>query len=46
MKLKIKTIQIELELHNKLKIYCKQRGLKLGVLVESLIKDKLDDSRL
>jgi hypothetical protein len=46
MKPKIKTIQIEVELHNRLKVYCKQRGLKLGVLVESLIKDKLDDRGL
>lgn len=41
MKDNIKTIQIDAKLHNKLKIYCNEHGLKLHRVVESLIIQRL-----
>jgi len=40
MKDNIKTIQIDAKLHNKLKVYCNEHGLKLHKVVESLIIQK------
>lgn len=38
------SIQINKELHAELKKYCKQQGLKLQWVIETLIKDKLNDT--
>jgi hypothetical protein len=39
------SIQIEKNLHNRLKKYCSEKGLKLQWLVENLIKKELDDTK-
>lgn len=39
---KYSMIQIDADLHASLKNFCNQRGYKIGGLVESLIKDKID----
>ncbi len=38
------SIQIDKSLHNRLKKYCNEKGLKLQWLVETLIKKELDDT--
>jgi hypothetical protein len=38
------SIQINKDLHVELKKHCKDKGLKLQWLVETLIKDKLNDT--
>lgn len=42
---KPKSIIIDGTLHNKLKIFCKSRGLKIGAIIEDLIKLYLGDSK-
>jgi len=37
-----KMIQMEKELHQELKEYCKKHGYRISGLVESLVKQKLD----
>jgi predicted DNA-binding protein len=39
---KLKTIKIKEDLHNKLKIYCKQNGLKIGYFIEKIISTHLE----
>lgn len=34
-------IQIDADIHTSLKNFCNDRGLKIGKLVEALIKDKI-----
>ena len=41
MKQETKPIQINLNLHTKLKQYCNEKGLKLQKLVEILVEEKL-----
>jgi hypothetical protein len=42
---KPKSIIIDGNLHHKLKMYCKGKSLKLGGIMEDLIKLYLDDSQ-
>lgn len=44
MKQETKSIQLDSQVHAKLKQYCNDRGLKLQKLVETLIKDELSKS--
>lgn len=41
MKREISPIQIDVDLHKRLKLYCKNRGLVMKYLVEKLIADEL-----
>lgn len=34
-------LQIDAEVHSSLKKFCDERGMKMGKLVETLIKDKI-----
>jgi hypothetical protein len=38
-------IQIDAELHASLKDFCKEKGYKIGGLIESLIKDRIESSK-
>ena len=38
-------IQIDAELHAVLKDFCKEKGYKIGGLIESLIKDRIESSK-
>ena len=42
---KSKSIIIDGNLHYKLKMFCKSRGLKIGAIIEDLIKLYLSDSK-
>jgi hypothetical protein len=42
MNKKYAMIQIDAEVHQMLKEFCKEKGYKIGGLVESLIKDKVE----
>lgn len=42
---KYSMIQIDADLHATLKEFCNKRGYKIGGLVESLIKDKIDTQK-
>ena len=37
----LKNLKISVETHEKLKSYCKEKGLKVGKFVENLINSKL-----
>ncbi len=38
-------IQIDADLHASLKVFCKEKGYKIGGLIESLIKDRIESSK-
>ena len=38
-------IQIDAEIHQLLKEFCKERGYKINGLIESLIKEKVEASK-
>lgn len=39
------SIQINKETHTELKKYCKNKGLKLQWFIETIIKEKLNDTK-
>ncbi len=41
----VKSVIINSDLHNKLKIFCRGKNLKIGAVVEDLIQLYLDKSR-
>jgi hypothetical protein len=42
---KYSMLQIDSEIHSMLKSFCDERGMKMGKLVEALIKDKITPTR-
>ena len=38
-------VQIDADLHASLKYFCKEKGYKIGGLIESLIKDRIESSK-
>ena len=43
---KSKSIIVDGDLHNRLKKFCRSKGLKIGSLIENLIKMYLNDPQL
>lgn len=44
MKDKTKSVQINEQVHNKAKVYCEKKFLKLGKFVEKLILKEIEDN--
>ena len=38
-------IQIDADLHASLKVFCREKGYKIGGLIENLIKDRIESSK-
>lgn len=43
--MKTKSIQIDADVHKKLKEYCDKAGLKIGTFVSSIINNKIDHEK-